>query len=163
MMGSQTCGIVGKSQPVLMMIHPIISTRTRSTPPGAHEGWSSAHGPAAAAAAGGAVCLDVQVGGGLRTAANVAQAAGRMQSKGGTKLPSVGRPGSGALWAPRVAWMAGLCGGGGPCPAGWLCQLSVSVAHMADGLVVARQGRGAAGAWARRRGGGRAPAPGDDR
>jgi hypothetical protein len=28
-MGSQNCRIVGKSQPVLMMIDPIISTRTR--------------------------------------------------------------------------------------------------------------------------------------
>jgi hypothetical protein len=30
-MGSQKCRIVGKSQPVLIMIHPIIFTRTRST------------------------------------------------------------------------------------------------------------------------------------
>jgi hypothetical protein len=30
-MGSQNCGIVGKSQPVLMMINPIISTRTRTS------------------------------------------------------------------------------------------------------------------------------------
>jgi hypothetical protein len=28
-MGSQNCGIVGKSQSVLMMIDPMISTRTR--------------------------------------------------------------------------------------------------------------------------------------
>jgi hypothetical protein len=28
-MGSQKCGIVGKSQPVLSMIDPMISTRTR--------------------------------------------------------------------------------------------------------------------------------------
>jgi hypothetical protein len=28
-MGSQKCGIVGESQPVLMMIHPVISTRNR--------------------------------------------------------------------------------------------------------------------------------------
>eukprot|EP01047_Picozoa_sp_COSAG01_P140564 COSAG01_NODE_71495_length_255_cov_2.160256_1_plen_55_part_10 len=28
-MGAQTCRIVGKSQSVLIMIHPIISTRTR--------------------------------------------------------------------------------------------------------------------------------------
>jgi hypothetical protein len=32
-MGSQKCGIVGKSQPVLIMIDPIISTRTRITSP----------------------------------------------------------------------------------------------------------------------------------
>jgi hypothetical protein len=34
-MGSQKCGIVGKSQSILIMIHPIISTRTRAprTPP----------------------------------------------------------------------------------------------------------------------------------
>jgi hypothetical protein len=31
-MGSQTCGIVGKSQPVLMMINAIIFTRTRTPP-----------------------------------------------------------------------------------------------------------------------------------
>jgi hypothetical protein len=30
-MGSQKCGIVGKSQPVLIMIDPIISTRTRNS------------------------------------------------------------------------------------------------------------------------------------
>eukprot|EP01047_Picozoa_sp_COSAG01_P057356 COSAG01_NODE_6620_length_3574_cov_9.974676_4_plen_165_part_00 len=30
MLGSQNCGIVGKSQPVLMMIDPMISTRTRN-------------------------------------------------------------------------------------------------------------------------------------
>jgi hypothetical protein len=29
-MGSQTCRIVGKSQPVLIMINPMISTRTRT-------------------------------------------------------------------------------------------------------------------------------------
>jgi hypothetical protein len=29
-MGSQKCGIEGKSQPVFMMIHPIIFTRTRT-------------------------------------------------------------------------------------------------------------------------------------
>jgi hypothetical protein len=29
-MGSQKCGIVGKSQPVLIMINPIIFTRTRT-------------------------------------------------------------------------------------------------------------------------------------
>jgi hypothetical protein len=29
-MGSPKCGIVGKSQPVLMMINPMIFTRTRS-------------------------------------------------------------------------------------------------------------------------------------
>jgi hypothetical protein len=29
-MGSQKCGFVGKSQPVLMMINPIIFTRTRT-------------------------------------------------------------------------------------------------------------------------------------
>jgi hypothetical protein len=30
-MGSQICSIVGKSQAALVMIHPVISTRTRMT------------------------------------------------------------------------------------------------------------------------------------
>jgi hypothetical protein len=33
-MRSQECGIVGKSQSVLVMINPIIFTCTRTTPPG---------------------------------------------------------------------------------------------------------------------------------
>jgi hypothetical protein len=32
-MESQQCRIVGKSQSILMMIHPIVSTRTRTTSP----------------------------------------------------------------------------------------------------------------------------------
>jgi hypothetical protein len=37
-MGSQKCGIVGKSQAVLMMINPMIFTRTRRRSPGVDQG-----------------------------------------------------------------------------------------------------------------------------
>eukprot|EP01047_Picozoa_sp_COSAG01_P040845 COSAG01_NODE_3462_length_6067_cov_3.183311_4_plen_88_part_00 len=45
-MGSHTCRIVGKSQPVLIMIDPIIFTRTRRLAPArclshAHRRWST--------------------------------------------------------------------------------------------------------------------------
>jgi ribosomal protein S14 len=44
-MGSQTCRIVGKSQPVLIMINPIIFTRTRNTPPGRPQDSTSSPSP----------------------------------------------------------------------------------------------------------------------
>jgi hypothetical protein len=42
-MGSQKCGIVGKSQPVLIMSHPIIFTRTRT--PACNGGRLTSHQP----------------------------------------------------------------------------------------------------------------------
>eukprot|EP01047_Picozoa_sp_COSAG01_P002225 COSAG01_NODE_58_length_30193_cov_12.302020_8_plen_102_part_00 len=48
-MGSQKCGIVGKSQPVLMMVNPIIFTRTRNRG-GRGGGHRAARGAVAAAA-----------------------------------------------------------------------------------------------------------------
>jgi hypothetical protein len=80
-MGSQQCGIVGKSQSVLMMIHPMISTRTRTTYV-AQQRLGSCHAqvPRARGAAPRRVCA-MQLLRSSITARSVGQCTGRRGSQ----------------------------------------------------------------------------------